>query len=44
MKRVYEKPALTKSRVTLQAVTANGSITPPGNPDFPDPTPTPPPF
>jgi hypothetical protein len=32
MKRIYEKPAFTKSQTTLQAVTAaNGGITGPGN-------------
>jgi hypothetical protein len=31
MKRIYEKPALTKSKVTLQAVTAKSGITGPGN-------------
>jgi hypothetical protein len=29
MKRVYGKPTLVKSKVTLQAVTANGSSTGP---------------
>ena len=29
VKRIYERPTVTKAKVTLQAVTANGSTTGP---------------